>query len=68
MQSLGGINLRDTFSEFMKTTFTEFVARNITWKQEKEKKLRFRESAISVAFYGNYYIFFVVFYRIVRLR
>jgi len=67
MQSLGGVNLRDTLSEFMKATFTdEFVARNITCKRGKEKKLHFRESAISVAFYGNYYIFFVVFYRIFR--
>jgi len=38
MQSLGGVNLRDTLSEFMKATFTdEFVARNITWKRGKEK-------------------------------
>lgn len=31
MQSLGGINLRDTLSEFMKATFTDdFVAKSIT--------------------------------------
>jgi len=29
--------------------------------EEKKKKLHFRESAISVAFYGNYYIFLLYF-------
>lgn len=54
MQSIGGINLRDTLIEFMKTTFTDkFVAKNITWKRGKGDKLHFRESAISVAFYGK---------------
>ncbi|XP_025262913.1 uncharacterized protein LOC112637399 [Camponotus floridanus] len=53
MQSLGGINLRDTLNEFMKATFTdEFVAKNLTWRRGKAEKLHFRESAISVAFYG----------------
>jgi len=44
--------LRDALSDFLRVTMTdEFVAKNLTWKEGT--KSHFRESKISVTFYGN---------------